>query len=184
MSLFLRFLRRPDQHPGLPLLLLPGHRQLWTVSEHVSPSLCLQGGPSPGQRLLVLLEEPASPQRALGSVLRPLSVSPSLRPHQSPAPRGGRGGWLCSFTISAGVLHAHVRCWFNIKSSHAQPAPSLLVLDFIPERKRGREGRQLRPRRRGLSLGSPWNPCERRVGGRPAAARRGGISARTPAEPV
>lgn len=180
MSLFLRFLRRPDQHPGLPLLLLPGHRQLWTVSEHVSPSLCLQGGPSPGQRLLVLLEEPASPQRALGSVLRPLSVSPSLRPHQSPAPRGGRGGWLCSFTISAGVLHAHVRCWFNIKSSRAQPAPSLLVLEESGAGKDGssaRGGAGSRWGRRGTRARGGWEGGLRLQEG-------GGISARTPAEPV
>ena len=34
------FLPRLNQHPGLPLLLLPGHRQLWTVSDHMLP-LCV-----------------------------------------------------------------------------------------------------------------------------------------------
>ena len=140
MSFFLPFLRRPDEHPGLPLLLLPGHRQLWPVSDHVPPSLCLQGGPRPGQRVLVQLEEPGSPCGALAHVLRSFSLFSTLV--LSPLVScdgvcGETGGGSLCFPHHLGrfSLPRYTVLQFNIKKIPVHGnAPSILVLELIPER--------------------------------------------------
>ena len=94
------FLPRLNQHLGLPLLLLSGHRQLWTVSDHMLPLCVSRDVPAWDRRSSNLKNQlpcgvlPMSWGRFHGSPYLSSLPRSALTLHLLPSPL-----WLVFFTI-------------------------------------------------------------------------------------